>query len=120
MGLKNYIDKLKKKYIEMKVSYAEKPNFQETSIVRKHIIFSGKVQNVGFRYETYQLAKGLDLTGWVMNKPDRTVESEIQGGEEKISFLVKHMKSLKRANVNNVEIKRIDLKKDEEVFEILI
>ena len=32
---------------------------------RKHIIFSGRVQGVGFRYTACYLARPLGLTGWV-------------------------------------------------------
>jgi len=119
LSLKDYIDKFKKKYIETKVSYAHKPDFKPSSIVRKHIIFSGKVQNVGFRYETYQLANSIGLKGWVKNKVDGTVESEIQGENDKIAFLISHMKSLKRGRVTDVKIKEIDLIDNDNSFEII-
>lgn len=47
--------------------------------VRKHIIFSGRVQGVGFRYKAYYLAGNFDLTGWVRNLEDGTVEMEVEG-----------------------------------------
>lgn len=35
--------------------------------VRKHIVFHGRVQGVGFRYTAKYLANSLNLVGWVQN-----------------------------------------------------
>ena len=35
--------------------------------VRKHIIFYGRVQGVGFRYYSVYKSRQLGLTGWVRN-----------------------------------------------------
>jgi acylphosphatase len=40
----------------------------------KQVFYSGRVQGVGFRYTTKQLAAGFDVTGWVRNLPDGRVE----------------------------------------------
>lgn len=56
--------------------------------VRKHFYFSGRVQGVGFRYQATRLARGLGLTGWVMNLWDGRVELEAQGEEALIWDLV--------------------------------
>ena len=53
---------------------------KEKEPVRKHILVSGRVQGVGFRYRTYYLAQNLGLTGWVHNLEDGRVEMELQGG----------------------------------------
>mgnify|MGYP002624723630 CR=1 FL=1 len=42
----------------------------------------GKVQGVGFRYFTKKTANALDLTGWVRNCEDGTVELCAQGPED--------------------------------------
>ena len=47
-------------------------------IVRKHIIFRGRVQGVGFRYHSTYKAENLGLTGWVRNCYDGSVEMEVQ------------------------------------------
>lgn len=47
--------------------------------VRKHIVFHGRVQGVGFRYTAKYLARSLELTGWVTNEWDGTVVMEVQG-----------------------------------------
>lgn len=35
-------------------------------MVRKHYVFHGRVQGVGFRITVYQVASRLGLTGWVL------------------------------------------------------
>ncbi|MHC4291947.1 MAG: acylphosphatase [Planctomycetota bacterium] len=50
----------------------------------KHIIFKGRVQGVGFRYTTHRAASRYDLTGFVRNLPDGTVETLLQGTEPNI------------------------------------
>ena len=52
---------------------------KEKESIRKHILVSGRVQGVGFRYRTYYLAQNLGLTGWVQNLEDGRVEMELQG-----------------------------------------
>lgn len=41
--------------------------------------FSGRVQGVGFRYQTVQVAKEFEVSGWVMNLPDGRVQLEAEG-----------------------------------------
>ena len=43
-------------------------------MVAKRVIYGGRVQGVGFRYATKQLAAGFDVSGWVRNLPDGRVE----------------------------------------------
>ena len=50
-----------------------------TPQVAKHIIFTGRVQGVGFRYATHRAAARYALTGFVRNLPDGTVEAVMQG-----------------------------------------
>jgi acylphosphatase len=45
----------------------------------KHVIFIGRVQGVGFRYTAYRIAHRHQLTGFVRNLPDGTVEMLAQG-----------------------------------------
>jgi acylphosphatase len=41
----------------------------------------GRVQGVNFRYYTGQQAISLGLTGWVSNRPDRSVQVVAEGAE---------------------------------------
>lgn len=55
----------------------------------KQVIYSGRVQGVGFRYSTKQIAAGFEVTGTVKNLPDGRVELQVmsQDGEELEAFL---------------------------------
>jgi len=55
---------------------------------RIHAIVSGKVQGVFYRASTQNEAKKLDLTGFVRNLSDGTVEMEVQGNLEAIDRLL--------------------------------
>lgn len=50
----------------------------------KRIHFEGRVQGVGFRYQTKQIAMGFDVTGWVQNLPDGRVEMEVMGPADEV------------------------------------
>jgi acylphosphatase len=55
---------------------------------RRRVIFSGRVQGVGFRYQTTQVAARFDVVGWVANRDDGTVELVAEGtGRELLAFL---------------------------------
>lgn len=52
--------------------------------VRAHVTYSGRVQGVGFRFTTRRVAEQHDVTGWVRNMPDGTVELEVQGAAPRV------------------------------------
>jgi acylphosphatase len=56
------------------------------------VIYSGSVQNVGFRYTSRSLAKDLGLTGWVRNVPDGSVEIVAEGEEKALNELLLKIK----------------------------
>jgi acylphosphatase len=43
------------------------------------VFFTGRVQGVGFRYQTLQVAKGYEVSGFVLNLPDGRVQLEAEG-----------------------------------------
>jgi acylphosphatase len=55
---------------------------------RKRIVVHGRVQGVGFRAYTQDTAARLRLTGYVMNRPDRTVEIVAEGESDALDKLV--------------------------------
>lgn len=103
MKIKKLLKKLNKKYVIEQVKRINIPEFDIDKVVRYHMIFSGKVQYVGFRLEIEQLALRLQLTGWIKNLENGNVEMEIQGMDNKIEFLMNFMKSLKRIKIKKVE-----------------
>jgi acylphosphatase len=53
----------------------------QPKIVRAHVLISGQVQGVGYRYATVDTASQLGLTGWVRNLPDKRVEAVFEGAQ---------------------------------------
>lgn len=58
---------------------------------RVHVIVTGTVQGVGFRWSTQLRAEELGLSGWVRNRPDGSVEAELEGPEDTVEQLVTWM-----------------------------
>ena len=52
---------------------------QTMSRVRMMVLYSGRVQGVGFRYATRSVAAGFDVTGTVRNLADGRVELIVEG-----------------------------------------
>ncbi|MBI3715487.1 MAG: acylphosphatase [Betaproteobacteria bacterium] len=49
---------------------------------------TGRVQGVGFRESMRAVAQALDITGWVCNREDGTVEAMVQGLEADVEQLI--------------------------------
>ena len=56
--------------------------------MKKHIVISGKVQGVGFRYWLRNKANQKNIYGWVRNKVSGEVEALLIGNDAKISDLI--------------------------------
>ena len=56
--------------------------------MKKHIIISGRVQGVGFRYWIYKAAIQRKVDGWVKNKISGEVEALFIGNDENINNLI--------------------------------
>lgn len=85
-------------------------------MIRRHYLFYGRVQGVGFRFTTYQLATNLGLTGWVCNLPDGSVEACIQGEEKVINFLISKLQNDRFIRIDSMKVKDLSVLSDEESF----
>lgn len=88
----------------------------EIRIVRKHFIFTGRVQGVGFRYRAKYVASGLGLTGWVKNEWDGSVEMEVQGTDASINKMLVLINQGSYIRIDNMITKEIPLENDERGF----
>ena len=82
------------------------------SEVRKHIVFYGRVQGVGFRYTAKYLARSLELTGWVKNGWDGTVTMEVQGREQLINKLLTGLNHSRFISIEWMDTKEIPLEEE--------
>jgi acylphosphatase len=60
-------------------------------VIARRVIFEGRVQGVGFRYTTKDIAKGFEVCGTVKNLPDGTVELEVTGEREEVEAFLKEI-----------------------------
>ncbi len=58
----------------------------------KHIIFTGRVQGIGFRFTALDIANRYRLTGLVRNLPEGTVEMITQGPSDDIADCIRDIK----------------------------
>lgn len=87
-------------------------------MVRKQIRFRGKVQGVGFRYHAKNAASSLGLTGWVRNESDGSVYMEVQGEDVLVERLLLNLNSDTYIDIQNVEIRSIDIVEKENGFSV--
>ncbi len=51
---------------------------------RVEVLYAGRVQGVGFRYTTREIAKGFEVAGQVQNLDDGRVELVAEGEEDEL------------------------------------
>ena len=77
----------------------------DTMEIGAHILVSGMVQAVGFRYFAYQWAGKLGLKGFVRNLYEGSVELEVEGDRSLIEeFIVQLKVGPRAARVSNVRV----------------
>ncbi len=62
-------------------------------VKRYRLLFTGRVQGVGFRWRNFRYARQHGLSGWVQNQDDGTVLLEIEGEEEKLKKFMQYLKN---------------------------
>ncbi|ADU21462.1 MULTISPECIES: acylphosphatase [Ruminococcus] len=75
--------------------------------IRKHIIFRGSVQGVGFRYTAYYAAQQYGVSGWVRNLYDGSVEAEFEGTQADIDSTVACIDNGRFIRIESMEVERI-------------
>ncbi len=70
----------------------------------RHLVVSGRVQGVGFRYFVVREAEALGLSGWVRNLPDGRVEVVVDGDEPLLdTFVGRLWQGPPHAHVTDIE-----------------
>ncbi len=88
-------------------------------MIRKHIVFNGWVQGVGFRYRARHAADMYGVTGWVMNNPDGSVTMEVQGKEENIDKVIIAIERGTYVRIESMDVKTIPTDESERGFRTL-
>ena len=85
-------------------------------MIRKHIVFTGRVQGVGFRWRTSQATSLYHCTGWCRNDWDGSVTMEIQGEEEAIDKVIQSIESSRYIWIQNMDVTPMYPEPDERGF----
>jgi acylphosphatase len=73
-------------------------------MVRYTINFSGRVQGVGFRATTRDVADGFAVTGWVRNEPDGSVLCVAEGEQAELDRFVHAIKQMMSTFIRDARI----------------
>ncbi len=78
-------------------------------MIARRVIFEGRVQGVGFRYTTKDIAKGFEVCGTVKNLPEGTVEMEVMGEREEVEAFLKEIaeESAMAHHIKGMHVKNI-------------
>ena len=76
-------------------------------MVRRHFIFYGAVQGVGFRYRARHAADMYRCTGWVKNEWDGSVSMELQGEEESIERVILAIEQGRYVHIENMDSRTV-------------
>lgn len=75
--------------------------------IRRHMIFYGDVQGVGFRWRASSIARKYGISGWVQNLWDGTVEMEAEGTPRDLACLVEELEHARFIEIGRIEARDI-------------
>lgn len=79
-------------------------------MIQLHIIVSGKVQGVGYRYFSQMKAVQYEVTGWVRNLSDSSVEIVAVGNKDQLNAFIE---DLRRGNpfsvIEDIQVTECDV-----------
>lgn len=90
-----------------------------SGMIRTRATVAGRVQGVGFRYYTRQVAGAYEVTGFVRNLVDGNVEVEVQGPEGEVRrFLGDVRIGPPGSRVDEIDTENISTRPEENGFDI--
>lgn len=64
---------------------------EEAGRIRVRVVYRGRVQGVGFRFTALQISGNFDVSGYVRNLPDGSVELEAQGAPQTVDAFLENV-----------------------------
>lgn len=86
--------------------------------IRVRVIYSGRVQGVGFRATCLQLSRRTVVVGFVRNRDDGTVELEAEGAERHVEDFLASIRAQLGGFIGSVERTAIAPLESERTFTI--
>lgn len=87
-------------------------------MVRAHILFTGMVQGVGFRYTATSYARVARLQGRVRNLPDGRVEVDVEGPRTDLLEFIERLKNHFTVNITACDVDWLPLQGNFQGFDI--
>ena len=85
-------------------------------LLRKRLVFRGRVQGVGFRWRARAAARNAGATGWVRNNYDGSVTMELQGSDAQIDRVVQGLDRARYIRIDSLEARTIPVDPEERGF----
>jgi acylphosphatase len=76
----------------------------ETSRERRNVHYRGRVQGVGFRYTTRELASQFDVTGYVQNLPDGQVLVVAEGEPKELDAFLARIHAVMGSYIRSADV----------------
>ncbi|MEM6260651.1 MAG: acylphosphatase [Planctomycetota bacterium] len=73
-------------------------------MIRRVVFYSGRVQGVGFRYTTANLAERYDVAGYVQNLDNGKVRLDVQGPSQMVDQLLDDIDRAMAGNITGSDI----------------
>lgn len=83
-------------------------NMAEEATVHIEAWYTGRVQGVGFRYQTTRVAREYEVSGWVQNLADGRVHLVAEGRREEVEGFLEGIRHEMEAYIRDVEVREGD------------
>lgn len=87
-------------------------------VIRRRVLYSGRVQGVFFRVTCVELARGLPVVGFVRNLPDGDVELEAEGPGEVVERFLAAVADRYCGNIRRAEVSELPPGRGESEFRV--
>ncbi len=91
---------------------------QESERVRRHVVYHGRVQGVFFRATAFELSRNFRVVGYVRNRPDGTVELEVEGVASEVDRFLDAIADEFSNNITEAKTTDLPARNDERDFRI--
>ena len=87
-------------------------------MIRRRIIYGGRVQGVGFRFSAIRAASNHNVAGFVRNMANGKVEVEVEGTKKEIVAFMEELADYMSGNIRDVNFQDMKVSGSYHRFEI--
>ena len=98
--------------------YRDLQPLEPDKLTRRHLVFHGRVQGVGFRYRCRLHCEALGITGWCRNRIDGAVEGEFQSDPARLALLLQALRGQQWIRIERMESETLPVQEGERGFTV--